>query len=161
MRAHDQIGSDGQDFDRQCFNTAGVEALLMAAGGYVGPSEDLRPRVLEEARRLRNGGQRRRRWVLASGSAMAVVVLLTVQASTLSPSLSEATPAQRVAQLVAASDATSKSAGEGLWALVDAFFTVRNEQAGVFRPDKAAGSDERTEESSEAAAQMATAEGSF
>lgn len=149
------------------FDAASVEAMLQAAGGYVGPSEDLRPRVLEEARRLRSGGQRRRRLTLAGGSALAAVVLLSAHASTLSQSLSEATPSQRVAQLVASSDATSKSTGEGLWALVDAFFKVRSEQAGAFHPDSDAPSsdapysDVSVGESSESVAQMPTADGSF
>ncbi len=119
-------------------DAAGVQALLAAAGDYVGPSDDLRPRVIEEVRRLRSGGQRRWRLMLASGSALAAVVLVSVQASTMSQSLSEATPSQRVAEMVAHSEATRKSTGEGLWALVDAFFAVRNEQAEAFRPGSAA-----------------------
>ncbi len=149
------------------FDSASVEAMLQAAGGYVAPSDDLRPRVLEEARRLRSGGQRRWRLTLAGGSALAAVVLLSVQASTLSQSLSEATPSQRVAQLVESSHATSKSTGEGLWALVDAFFKVRSEQAEAFRPDSdipstdAPSSDVSVGESSEGVAQMPAADGSF
>jgi hypothetical protein len=142
------------------FDATGVEALLQAAGGYVGPSDDLRPRVLEEARRLRSGGQRRWRLAFAGGSALAAVTLLSVQASTLSSSLSDATPSQRVAQLVASSDATSKSTGEGLWALVDAFFKVRSEQADAFRPGSQA-TDAPIGESSEGVAQMPATDGSF
>jgi hypothetical protein len=149
------------------FDAASVEAMLEAAGGYVAPSEDLRPRVLEEARRLRSGGQRRWRLTLAGGSALAAVVLLSVQASTLSQSLSEATPSQRVAQLVESSHTTSKSTGEGLWALVDAFFKVRSEQAEAFRPDSDAistdgpSTDAPIGQSSEGVAQMPAADGSF
>jgi hypothetical protein len=149
------------------FDVASVEAMLQAAGGYVAPSEDLRPRVLEEARRLRSGGQRRWRLTLAGGSALAAVLLLSAQASTLSQSLSEATPSQRVADLVESSHATSKSTSEGLWALVDAFFKVRSEQAEAFRPDSdvpatdAPCSDVSVGESSEGVTQMPTSDGSF
>ncbi len=152
MSPHNRLDFEGQDFD-----AAGVEALLQAAGGYVGPSEDLRPRVLEEARRLRGGERRRWRSLLAGGSALAAALVISVQASTMSQSLSEATPSHRVARFVAASDATSKSTGEGLWALVDAFFAVRSQQADAFRPN----SDAPAEETSEGVAQMPAADGSM
>jgi hypothetical protein len=146
-------------------DAAGVQALLVAAGDYVGPSDDLRPRVLEAVRRQRTNGQRNWRLVVASGSALAAVTLLSVQASTLSGSLSDATPSQRVAEIVATSDATSKSTGEGLWALVDAFFKVRSEQADAFRPGSAttgvSPSGDSAEESSEGDAQMPAAHGSL
>lgn len=148
------------------FDAAGVEALLQAAGGYVGPSEDLRPRVLEEARRLRTEGRRRRALSLAGGSALALAAVIGFQASSMRGAVSDATPARRVAQLVAASDAKSRGLGveSFCWSLVDAFLTVRNEQADAFRATdesapEAAGAP--SAETSEGVAQMPAEGGSF
>ncbi|TWT97989.1 hypothetical protein Pla108_21440 [Botrimarina colliarenosi] len=147
---------------REGFDAASVEAMLQGAGGYIGPSEDLRPRVLEEARRLRGQGRRRQRMTMAAGSALALVALVAIPAASLNEVLTQASPSQRVARIVAADHATAKRAGvEGLcWTLVDAFLRVRSEQAEALRPTKTA-TDSADPSSDAFAAQTADAGGSF
>jgi hypothetical protein len=112
-----------------------VEALVRAAGQYVGASEDLRPRVLEAAR-LQNGEQRAQHCLRQVGMFVVLVALFTAefrqelvdQRSSLSGHLSavgyeEAGPAVSAAP----------RSGDGDWRVIDAFTKLRRQQAQLLR----------------------------
>lgn len=120
------------------FDLSGVEAMLKGAGDYVGCSDDLRPRVIEEVRLRRTEAVRRRRLMFGGGGALLGVAMIGLQAVSVGESVSDATPTRRVAQLVAEGEASTKRAGVEAfcWSLVDAFLKVRDEQAEAFQPQR-------------------------
>src|SRR5262245_58913900 len=52
-----------------------IESLIRAAGGYVGASDDLRPRVLEAAR-LQRHERRAQRWLRRSAVAVLLIAMV-------------------------------------------------------------------------------------
>ncbi|MEO0529606.1 MAG: hypothetical protein AAF266_03410 [Planctomycetota bacterium] len=128
-------------------DTSGIEAMLAAAGDYVGPSDDLRPRVLEAVTKQQKRRLRRRRMSVAAGGTLIVTLFVGLQAATLGDRLDGKSTSQRVARLVEADAEEPYRSGveEICWRLVDAVMTVRSEQAGAFggdnRPAKPAVSD--------------------
>lgn len=101
-----------------------VEALVQAAGGYVQPSDDLRPRVLETAR-AEAGELRSRRWVRQASLAAAIVGIAVSIRTTTGGNDPKISDAEAVYE-----QASQKSVGAGGfgWALVQAFRELRERQ---------------------------------
>jgi hypothetical protein len=108
-----------------------VESLVRAAGGYVQPSRDLRPRVLEAAR-LESGELQARRCI---GRVAIFAALLGV--FTMSGIERPAGPGafHRFTLVAAAShtDSETGASADSGWALVDAYTELRRRQAEVLR----------------------------
>lgn len=112
-----------------------VESLILAAGGYVRASDDLRPRVLEAAR-LQRHERRAQRWLRR---AAAVVLLLATAGAT----LREGDPPQvrPIGIFLAAgfdeffvpTAVASAHSADGDWRMSDAFTELRRQQAEVLR----------------------------
>lgn len=122
------------------FDLAQVESMLRAAGDYVGPSDDLRPRVLDEVRRQRSSNRQRHGVLFAGAAVLLAAGTIGLQAASVGGSVAEATPSQRVAKQVNAAAASSqrKQTGVGAfcWSLVDAFISVRESQADALGPER-------------------------
>lgn len=117
-----------------------LESLIRAAGDYVHPSADLRPRTLETAR------HRRRQQRRAGGLAIAALILAVLLPSgsgqhshptlfgnlsipAISQALSKKSPGNGVAL-------NTLQAGLGAdWALVDIFTQLRRQQAALLHGD--------------------------
>lgn len=113
-----------------------VEALVRAAGGYVGASEDLRPRVLEAARM--QCAERRTQSCLRRVALF--VVLLAVFTTAFQPE-QVASPLSGYGQammanfdewIVPAANATPRN-GDADWRILDAFTKLRRQQAQLLR----------------------------
>ena len=108
-----------------------VEALVQAAGGYVQPSDDLRPRVLETAR-TEVGELRGRRWVRQASLAAAIVGIAVSIRTTTGGNEPQIGDADAVYE-----QASQKSVGAGGfgWALVQAFCELRERQSEKLQTD--------------------------
>jgi hypothetical protein len=105
-----------------------VESLVRAAGNYVRPSDDLRPRVLETARaESRERRNRRRMWQLA------VVVALLGALTTAEQVRREAAAAAPGLLVEAAAFVGTSEQGDTGWGLVDAYTQLRRKQAAMLR----------------------------
>lgn len=117
---------------------ADLEALLCAAGGYVKPSEDLRPRVIESARAAR--GERRVRRRLRGFFFTLLLCLLC--ADVLDGPLKQfAIDPRAPGRIVDAEDLFRLSesradhpGNDSAWGLVEAFNEMRQQQLQSFRP---------------------------
>lgn len=116
-----------------------VEALLLAAGGYVRATDDLRPRVLEAARLQRRELRARR---LIRRAAAAVVLLAVFTASVAHQARSGdgrskfdllAADSQEMHQRAAMRAASAGGIG---WGLVEAFSDLKEDQCEAIRPVK-------------------------
>ena len=114
----------------------GVEAMVRAAGQYVGASDDLRPRVLE-AVRLQCGEQWTRRCLR---HAALVVVLLALVTAEFRQGLNEQRSPFNVGMvnvgfdaLISPTPAAVSRSGDGDWRLIDAFTKLRRQQAQMLR----------------------------
>lgn len=113
-----------------------VEALVRAAGSYVGASEDLRPRVLEAARM--QCAERRTQSCLRRVALF--VVLLAVFTTAYQPeeigsplsSYGQAMMADFDEWIVPAANATPRN-GDADWRILDAFTKLRRQQAQLLR----------------------------
>lgn len=115
-----------------------IEALVRAAGGYVLPSEDLRPRVLETARTVRS----ERRAQTRIGRFARWIVILAIFADAVGHQLQTHWPsvhdrstlvdAQQVFSLVEMR--VSPGHHDLGWGLVEAYSELRNRQAQFLRP---------------------------
>lgn len=132
-----------------------IEAMLAAAGDYVGPSEDLRPRVLETVRQHHRLTRRRYRMTVAVGAVLFIGLFAGLQAMTHGSRLAKESTSQRVARLVDDESSQPHHAGmEGLyWRLVDAMLAVRSEQAEALGSDHASSNRPISEVPPEMAAQ--------
>lgn len=115
-----------------------IEALVRSAGGYVAPSDDLRPRVLETARmvrveqRVQSGIGRFARWVVILAIfANAVGEQLHVRQS---PSASNPIMANADDVFALAESRVVQGGLDVGWGLVEAFSDVRDRQAESLRP---------------------------
>jgi len=121
---------------------AELEALLRSAGGYVKPSEDLRPRVLETAKAMR--GDRRVCRRLRTLLLAAVLCLLCLDAvdTPLRQRVSEPKDSGRIvdaddiyrfskSRIVAGDGGFSDDFG---WGMVEAFNVLRLQQSRSLRP---------------------------
>ena len=108
-----------------------VEAMVQAAGSYVQPSDDLRPRVLETAR-TEVVELRGRRWVRQASVAAAIIgVAVSIRTTTgvKEPRIGDADAVYE--------QASQKSVGAGGfgWALVQAFCELRQQQSEKLQTD--------------------------
>jgi hypothetical protein len=116
-----------------------IEALIGAAGGYVLPSDDLRPRVLETARTERRERHARR----TIRRLAACVVLAAIGAGAVGQHLRTSAAQSRLNELGADSQtmhdrAARRAAGAGgfSWGLVDAFSELREDQSEAISPGR-------------------------
>jgi hypothetical protein len=116
----------------------GVEAMIRAAGQYVRPTDDLRPRVLEAAR-LHSGERWAKRRICQVG--MLVIWLAFFSAanhgldfpqSRRTGMLAAAGINELVSPAAAAATAAPRS-GDGDWRMTDAFTELRRQQAQMLR----------------------------
>jgi hypothetical protein len=109
-----------------------LESLLRGAGKIVRPSEDLRPRVLENARLIRYERSMQSYLVRL---ALALTLLLVLTTSLRNPD--DARPPQwPMSAQASASDSTEHAAGmgnESAWDAVDSFRALRRRQAELLR----------------------------
>lgn len=109
---------------------AEIEALVRDAGGYVGASDDLRPRVLESIRTER----RRRAWgrnaALATPAAVLLVAAVVSPLGSASQGLDQASARAQVDQALDRGGQVRRLGADGLvWSVADAFAEVRSRQA--------------------------------
>jgi hypothetical protein len=113
-----------------------VEALVRAAGGYVQPSRDLRPRILETAR-LERGERRARRWIRHAAASFVLLAVLT-----LPNGRGFATAGSHYSAMLASVDANAifsraeskvDRSRDFSWGMVEAFTDLRHHQAGFLR----------------------------
>lgn len=107
-----------------------VELLIRAAGRYVVPSEDMRPRVLEAARVESDERKARRRvWhmAIAIGVLGAMFIVANDRTSVL-PIFSHG--------MLANSDLHPAEEGAAGWGIVDAFTDLRRRQAALLSLDR-------------------------
>lgn len=122
-------------FDNSSADTADVEALIRAAGGYVRASDDLRPRILEAAR-LQRHERRAQRWLWR---AAVVVLLLATVGGTLEQGNARSTRpigivmAAGFDEFFVPTAVASVGATDGDWRMIDAFTELRRQQAQVLR----------------------------
>ena len=103
-----------------------VEALVRAAGGYVRPSEALRPRLLETARAESRERQAQRRiWQLA------LVVALLGAISTATGGRWDVAVPFSASMLQVPADMRPAEGGAAGWSMVDSFTDLRRRQAAV------------------------------
>jgi len=110
---------------------AELEEIIRAAGDYIEVSDDLRPRILEDAR---SGLEETSTRFWIAGLAIAVIVFAIFanhfRGQMSSPLNSAMTPTS--AQLYAeAQRKTSESNADASWTLVDSFSELRQRQAGL------------------------------
>ena len=102
-----------------------MEALVREAGGYVRPSEELRPRVLETARAEAGEHQAQRR-IWQAALAIALLGLLSSAAST---RWDIASPLPGV--LLQAPAERQQAGGDAGWSMVESFTDLRRRQAAL------------------------------
>jgi hypothetical protein len=113
----------------------GVEAMVLAAGQYVGASDDLRPRVMEAAR-LQSGEQSVRRCLR---HVALVVVLLALLVPEIRQGLGEQSSRWSAIEefntevLHSVSPAATTRSGDGDWRMFEAFTELRRQQAQLLR----------------------------
>jgi len=105
-----------------------VETLVRAAGNYVRPSDDLRPRVLESAR-----AESHERWAQRQIWQVALVVaLLGVYSSSVRSRMEVAAPPTEIAIEMGAMARRAESSEVG-WKMVESFTDLRRQQAAMLR----------------------------
>ena len=111
-----------------------VESLVRAAGDYVRPSDDLRPRVLENARTARQERQAQR-WV---GQLAACALVCGLIAGALRPAIPSAatreTAAAALGYRLFRSTQPAIGTSDASWSMVDSFTELRRRQAELLRP---------------------------
>lgn len=106
-----------------------LESLIAAAGGYVHPSDDLRPRVLEAARERSRRRRGQRRLLAIAGGISGVLILMTsawLGFGSVGPSLTPvaATDLHHQALVVA-----TRTGVDPAWGLYEAVVELRHDQA--------------------------------
>jgi hypothetical protein len=116
-----------------------VEAAIRAAGQYVQPSRDLRPRVIEAARTNRTERKAQRH---LKHLAVFVVVLAVFAVSGRNaldrnqPHSSGMTAGADAERIYARAELGIAHGGDLGWALVEAFTELKHEQSEVLRPER-------------------------
>lgn len=118
-----------------------VESLIRAAGNYVRPSEELRPRVLESARaEARERLAQRRIWQVALAIALSGALLAAVASRGSSPASFPAgiLTAQAALRPADAREGALHSAEGGAagWSIVEAYVELRRRQAALLGLDR-------------------------
>jgi hypothetical protein len=112
----------------RCEGWDDVESLVLAAGNYVRPSDDLRPRVLETARaESHERWAQRRIWQVAL-----VIALLGVFSTSVRGRLEVAAPPSGIA-LGAGAMARPAEFGNDGWNMVESFTDLRRRHAAMLR----------------------------
>jgi len=101
-----------------------VESLIRAAGSYVRPSEELRPRVLE-ATRAESGERRARRRIWHVAIAIGLLGTMFAVAGNRMP----VPPTLSHGMLQAGSEVRPADGGGASWSIVEAFTDLRRRQA--------------------------------
>jgi hypothetical protein len=105
-----------------------VESLVRAAGNYVRPSDDLRPRVLETAR-----AESHERWAQRQIWQVALVVaLLGVCSTSVRSRMEVAAPPSGIA-FERGAIARRAESGEDGWKMVESFTDLRRQHAAMLR----------------------------
>lgn len=114
--------------ERESF--APVEALIRSAGNYVRPSDDLRPRTLEAARRMR-GMRRWNKQILAAAAAVVLLAIFNVPGRFVPTDVASKTSEATVMREFQLRQKSTRSADLSLnpWAWFEAFWELRNQQA--------------------------------
>jgi hypothetical protein len=108
-----------------------VEALVRAAGNYVQPSDDLRPRVVEavRSRRVERTTQRRIWQVAILSSVLSILATSTLQRV----QIADGNPTPIVSRSIDSSSGTAEHHDQGNWGVVDSFRELRRRQAKILR----------------------------
>jgi len=112
----------------RCEGWDDVEALVRAAGNYVRPSDDLRPRVLETAR-----AESHQRWAQRRIWQVALVIALLGVCSTLVRSRMEVAASPSGGPLAAGAMSRRVEIGEDGWNIVESFTDLRRRHAAMLR----------------------------
>jgi hypothetical protein len=110
-----------------------VESLVRAAGDYVRPSDDLRPRVLENARTVRKERQAQR-WIGHLAACALVCGLLAAAVETPSSVATRETAAAALGYRLLWNTQPTVGASDTSWSMVDSFTELRRQQAELLRP---------------------------
>jgi hypothetical protein len=112
-----------------------LESIVRAAGGYVQPTDDLRPRTIEAARESCS----RRRWNFRLGAVAMVVIALAISDLPSRIMASQAGQLDNPSQVIRGYDlheqASLRMAHTGFdssWAVYEAFAELRKKQADLF-----------------------------
>lgn len=115
-----------------------LEAMVRAAGGYVRPSDNLRPRTLEAAREHRAVVRRRRRLASIGLAAATLWWAATMRPAGESETKAPPLAAADVWQLGESAQQQAAQAGAGpAWALADVFGALRVRQSELIAPPAA------------------------
>ena len=122
------------DFPDNLDGCSDIEALVRSARDYVRPSDDLRPRVLENARIMRSE-RRAQRWI----GHLAICALLLGMFAAATGQQHNAVATHEPAAVVRAgrlfwSPQPTLSASDASWGMVDSFTELRRRQAELLRP---------------------------
>jgi hypothetical protein len=110
-----------------------LESLVRAAGAYVQPSRDLRPRVLEAAR-LESGELKARRHIGRLALCAALFAMLTISGAERPDSPGMFHQWTLIAAEAHVDSATgARARGDNGWSLVEAYTELRRRQAEVLR----------------------------
>jgi hypothetical protein len=113
----------------------GIEAMIRAAGQYVRPTDDLRPRVLEAAR-LQRGERSAKRLICHASLFAAVLAFFSAANRDLDLPQSRRTGMLAAAgfnELVSPAASSTPRSGDGDWRMIDAFTELRRHQAQLLR----------------------------
>lgn len=112
-----------------------LESIVRAAGGYIQPTDDLRPRTLEAAREACS----RRRWNFRLGAVAVAVILVAICDLPSRIASSRAGQAEKPSQVIRDYDlhrqASLRMANAGFdssWSVYEAFADLRKKQADLF-----------------------------
>jgi hypothetical protein len=117
------------------FEDDGVEAMIRAAGQYVRPTDDLRPRVLEAAR-LQCGERSAKRRICHISLFILLLTFFTAADQGLDIRQSRRTGMLAAAgfdKLISPAAAATPRSGDGDWRMIDAFTELRRQQAQLLR----------------------------
>lgn len=110
-----------------------LESLVRSAGDYVRPSEDLRPRVLENARVVRKERQAQR-WTLHMAACALLCGALAAALQTASPVATRETASAAIGYRLLWNTQPPIGASDASWNMVDSFTELRRRQAELLRP---------------------------
>lgn len=122
---------DNKQDRRERESFAPIEALVRSAGNYVRPSEDLRPRTLEAARRMR-GIRRWNKQISALAAAVVMLAVCNIPGRFVPTDVASKTSEATVMREFELRQQSAKSAGltfNPSWAWFEAFWELRNQQA--------------------------------
>jgi hypothetical protein len=124
---------DNDDSPFESFDS--LESIVRAAGGYVQPTDDLRPRTMEAARESCS----RRRWNFRLGAVAIVVIALAISDLPSRIMASQAGQLDNPSQVIRGYDLHEQASlrmvhtgFDSSWAVYEAFAELRKKQADLF-----------------------------